>query len=61
MSTGLAKLMTFTPEPNSIDPGENASPLDPVGWFSLAAGFLVILITFITSYSHVDLFGVLRF
>jgi len=36
-------------------------PLDPVGWVSLAAGLLVILITFFTSYSHVDLFGFLRF
>jgi hypothetical protein len=35
--------------------------LDPVGWVSLAAGLLVILITFFTSYSHVDLFGFLRF
>jgi hypothetical protein len=32
-----------------------------VGWVSLAAGLLLILITFFTSYSHVDLFGVLRF
>jgi hypothetical protein len=32
-----------------------------VDWVSLAAGLLVILITFFTSYSHVNLFGVLRF
>jgi len=36
-------------------------PLDSVGWVSLAAGLLVILITFFTSYSHVDLFGFLHF
>ncbi|MEB3361816.1 MAG: hypothetical protein VKI42_06790, partial [Synechococcaceae cyanobacterium] len=61
MPAGLANLLIITPEPNSIDPGENSSPLDAAGWVSLAAGFLVILITFFTSYSHVDLFGVLRF
>jgi hypothetical protein len=52
--------MSFTPEARSTGSGDNA-PLDPVGWFSLAAGLLVILITFFTSYSHVNLFGVLRF
>jgi len=26
-----------------------------MGWASLAAGLLVVLITFFTSYSHVDL------
>jgi hypothetical protein len=40
--------------------GVNA-PLDPAGWVSLAAGLLIILITFVTSYSHVDLFGFLQF
>ena len=32
-----------------------------MGWISLAAGLLVILITFFTSSSHVDLFGFLQF
>jgi hypothetical protein len=32
-----------------------------MGWASLAAGLLVVLITFFTSYSHVDLFGFLQF
>ncbi|MFM7267327.1 MAG: hypothetical protein ACKOZT_01895 [Cyanobium sp.] len=32
-----------------------------MGWVSLAAGLLLILITFFTSYSHVDLFGFLHF
>ena len=40
---------------------DNAPPLDPAGWVSLAAGLLIILITFFTSYSHVDLFGFLQF
>ena len=53
--------MLFTPEPQATASGEVSSPLDPMGWVSLAAGLLVILITFFTSYSHVDLFGVLRF
>jgi hypothetical protein len=53
--------MTFTPEPHSTDPGDDSLPLDSVGWVSLAAGLLVILITFFTSYSHVDLFGFLHF
>ena len=35
--------------------------LDRSGIASLLAGLLVILITFLTSYSHVDLFGILRF
>ena len=32
-----------------------------MGWASLAAGLLVALITFFTSYSHVNLFGFLQF
>jgi hypothetical protein len=52
--------MSFTSQASSTGSGDNA-PLDPVGWVSLAAGLLVILITFFTSYSHVNLFGVLRF
>jgi biopolymer transport protein ExbB/TolQ len=53
--------MSYTPEFRSGVSGENSSPLDSVGWVSLAAGLLVILITFFTSYSHVDLFGFLQF
>ena len=53
--------MSFTPELRSEVSRENSSALDPAGWVSLAAGFLVILITFFTSYSHVDLFGFLHF
>jgi hypothetical protein len=52
--------MTFTTEAANTGSGDNA-PLDPAGWASLAAGLLVILITFFTSYSHVDLFGFLQF
>lgn len=52
--------MSSTSEARSTGSGDNA-PLDPVGWVSLAAGLLVILISFFTSYSHVNLFGVLRF
>ena len=32
-----------------------------MGWESLAAGLLVVLITFFTSYSHVDLIGFRHF
>ena len=52
--------MTFTTEAVNTGSGDNA-PLDPAGWVSLAAGLLIILITFFTSYSHVDLFGFLQF
>jgi type IV secretory pathway VirB6-like protein len=52
--------MTFTTEAVNTGSGDNA-PLDPAGWVSLAAGVLIILITFFTSYSHVDLFGFLQF
>jgi len=39
--------------------GIDALPvLDRVGFVSLAGGGLVILITFFTSYSHVDLLGI---
>jgi len=53
--------MSFTTEAPNTGSGDNAPPLDPAGWVSLAAGLLVILITIFTSYSHVDLFGFLRF
>ena len=43
--------------PCTSDSGEDLPPLDSVGWVSLVVGLLVILITFFTSYSHVDLFG----
>jgi hypothetical protein len=52
--------MSFTTEALNPGSGDNA-PLDAAGWVSLAAGLLVILITFFTSYSHVDLFGFLHF
>jgi hypothetical protein len=48
-------------EPQSADAGEIQPRLDPMGWISLAAGFLVALITFFTSFSHVDVFGFLQF
>ena len=52
--------MSFTTEVLNPGSGDDA-PLDPAGWFSLAAGLLIIVITFFTSYSHVDLFGFLQF
>ena len=48
-------------EPQSADAGEIPPLLDPMGWISLAAGFLVALITFFTSYNHVGVFGFLQF
>jgi hypothetical protein len=53
--------MSSTTEARAKESADNAPPLDPASWFSLAAGLLIILITFFTSYSHVDLFGFLRF
>ena len=53
--------MSFTTETRTTELGDSAPPLDPAGWVSLAAGLLIILITFFTSYSHVDLFGFIRF
>jgi hypothetical protein len=53
--------MSLTSETRTTESGNNAPPLDPSGWTSLTAGLLVILITFFTSYSHVDLFGILQF
>ena len=53
--------MSLLSEPQSADAGEIQPQLDPMGWISLAAGFLVALITFFTSYSHVDVFGFLQF
>jgi hypothetical protein len=53
--------MFLTSETRTTESGDNAPPLDPSGWTSLTAGLLVILITFFTSYSHVDLFGILQF
>jgi hypothetical protein len=48
-------------DPCAADDEQIAPLLDPVGWASLAAGLLVALITFFTSYNHVDLFGFLQF
>jgi hypothetical protein len=53
--------MSYTTEARAKESADNAPPLDPAGWVSLAAGLLVILITFFTSYNHVDLFGFLQF
>jgi len=53
--------MSSTTETRAKESADNAPPLDPAGWVSLAAGVLIILITFFTSYSHVDLFGFLHF
>ena len=53
--------MSLTTETLAKESADNAPPLDPAGWASLTTGFLVVLITFFTSYNHVDLFGFLRF
>ena len=53
--------MPSTTEARAKEAADNAPPLDPAGLVSLAAGVLIILITFFTSYNHVDLFGFLRF
>ena len=45
----------------AADAETSSNPLDSMGWASLAAGLLVVLITFFTSYSHVDLIGFLHF
>ena len=54
---GLAKIMVSISDRRATDAEASSNPLDPMGWASLAAGLLVVLITFITSYSHVDLIG----
>ena len=53
--------MSSITDPRAADTEESSAPLDPTGWASLAAGLLVALITFFTSYSHVNLFGILQF
>ena len=58
---GFAKLMSSISDPRADDAEKSSAPLDPTGWASLAAGLLVALITFFTSYSHVNLFGFLQF
>jgi hypothetical protein len=60
-SDDLATMVFNDSESGITDSAGDFPPLDPVGWVSLGAGLLVILITFFTSYSHVDLFGFLRF
>jgi hypothetical protein len=45
----------------AADAEASSNPLDSMGWASLAAGLLVVLIAFFTSYSHVDLIGFLHF
>jgi hypothetical protein len=61
LPTGPANLISSTTEVRAKESADNVPPLDPAGWVSLAAGLLIILITFFTSYSHVDLFGFLQF
>ena len=58
---GLAWLMPSISDSRPTDAGEISPPLDPMGWASLAAGLLVALITFFTSYSLVDFFGFFHF
>jgi hypothetical protein len=53
--------MASISEPRAADAEASSTPLDSMGWASLAAGLLVILITFFTSYSHVDSIGFLHF
>ena len=53
--------MSSITDPRAADTEESSAPLDPTGWASLAAGLLVALITFFTSYSHVNLFRILQF
>ena len=53
--------MSSITDPRAADTEESSAPLDSTGWASLAAGLLVALITFFTSYSHVNLFGILQF
>jgi hypothetical protein len=53
--------MSSITDPRAADTKESSVPLDTTGWASLAAGSLVALITFFTSYSHVNLFGILQF
>jgi hypothetical protein len=53
--------MSSISDPRAADTEESSAPLDSTGWASLVAGLLVALITFFTSYSHVNLFGILQF
>jgi biopolymer transport protein ExbB/TolQ len=53
--------MPSIPDRRAADAEASSNPLDSMGWASLAAGLLVVLITFFTSYSHVDLIGFLHF
>ena len=53
--------MPSIPDPRAADAEASSTPLDSMGWASLAAGLLVVLITFFTSYSHVHLIGFLHF
>jgi hypothetical protein len=49
--------MASISDPRATDAEASSNPLDPMGWASLVAGLLVVLITFFTSYSHIDLIG----
>jgi hypothetical protein len=53
--------MSSMSDPRAAEAGETPPLLDAMGWASLAAGSLIVLITFFTSYSHVNLFGVFQF
>jgi hypothetical protein len=53
--------MASISEPRAADAEASSNTLDSMGWASLAAGLLVVLITFFTSCSHVDLIGFLHF
>jgi hypothetical protein len=52
--------MASISEPRAADAEASSTSLDPMGWASSAAGLLVVLITFFTSYSYVDLIGFLH-
>ena len=53
--------MPSIPDRRAADAEASSTPLDSMGSASLAAGLLVVLITFFTSYSHVDFIGFLHF
>lgn len=55
---GVATVMSENKAPVSASPADPFPLLDRVGYASLVGGLLVVLITFFTSYSHVDVFGV---
>jgi len=54
---GVASLMAENEAPASSAQPDPFPFLDRTGYASLVGGFLVVLITFFTSYGHVDLLG----